>query len=154
MQVPYQREATGLLQCPRQEPFPLQNVRPRFQVVTWLSYNKCLSWEINELHFLSLHFIWPTWLTGSFKSKKRSWKHLLESHAKPYRSPAKHFPTLPPPPRPLREQDYITGRVPSVRICSLTDNSPETIHQVTSSKCAPTPQALEYISQPSLNSHI
>lgn len=98
VQVPYQREATRLLQWPRQEPLPLQNVRPWFQVVTWLSYNKCLSWEINELNFLSLHFIWPTWLTGSFKNKKRSWKHLLESHAKPGRSPARHFPTLSPPP--------------------------------------------------------
>lgn len=67
-----QRGASGALSF-------AESARPRFEVVTWLSYNKCLPWEINGLHFLFPHFVKPAWLTGSFKSKKRSWEHLVES---------------------------------------------------------------------------
>lgn len=64
---------------PRHQPFALQNVRPQFEGVTWLSDNKYLSCKINGLHFLFPHFMHAAWLTGSFNSKKRSWKHLLKA---------------------------------------------------------------------------
>ena len=63
----------------RHEPFPPPNVRSQFEGVTWLSDNNCLSWEINGLHFLFSHFMQPAWITRSFNSKKRSWKHLLKA---------------------------------------------------------------------------
>ena len=64
---------------PRHQPFALQNVRPQFEGVTWLSDNKYLSCKINGFHFLFPHFMQAAWLTGSFNSKKRSWKHLLKA---------------------------------------------------------------------------